>query len=265
MITSIGFNTILTKNYLDLANILIESIIKYSKYNITINCINFSYNFNNNRVKSNTINLDTLNWNNICMAKWLSMKKIPYDITLMIDCDMIALPNVDNIFDENFQKIQTSKFPLFCKHPHDPFTNPNHKDHLNFLINNFTNKIPKMKYVYAHGIFSKNHQYFIDELIDNIPKYMQYTPFCGDEGILNILLTKHQVDYDIEYNYMPNTDLIDAYIDPDHNYDSIYESYLKYDCPVKFYFLHGCKDPNRAKFIYQQIKYKNEKNCYFKH
>lgn len=251
--TSYGFSTVLTENWLDLCNVLIDSILKFSKYNITINCINFYHNFDNPRISSKQININNLDWNTVCMSKWKSLNELPYDITLMIDCDMIALPDVDLVFEENVEKLSNSKFPLFCKHPHNPFTNLNHKDHLQRLINKFSDNQPKMKYVYAHGLFSKQHDFFIKEFISNIDYYLSTgMPYCGDEGLLNALLVKYQVSQDIGYNYMPNTDLINTYLKIDND-TKLYETYINHGCPVKFYLLHGCKDYSISRNILNKI------------
>lgn len=252
---SIGFSTVVTENWLELVKVLVHSILEFSQFSITVNCINFDYNFNNKRVTSNRLILNNLDWNNICMTKWISLQSLPYDITLMVDADMIALPNIDNIFRENYNKIQNSQFPLFAKHPHNPFNNPNHSQHLSYLIKSFTKNKPNMKYVYAHGLLHKRHQFFIDEMISHIEPYFKTNmPFCGDEGLLNLLLTKYGVSEDLGYNYMPNATLVDAYMNNDSENLEVFDTYLQYECPVKFYLFHGCKDAILAKNILKQIK-----------
>lgn len=244
---SIGFNTIITEQWLDLAKVLIDSLLKFSKFPITINCINFKHDFNNDQIISKYIQLDSFDWNHVCMTKWTSMSELPYDITLMIDADMIALPDVDNIFLENYNKIQLSKFPLFSKHPDNPFENPNYKQHLSYLIKLFTNNIPQIKYVYAHGLFFKQHAFFINDMISNIEKYLSTgASFCGDEGLLNVLLTKYQVTDDIGYHYLPYYELYNYY--NKNNIDTIINN-----CRTKFYFLHGCKNPNIARNIFNTL------------
>lgn len=259
---SCGFSTVVTQQWIPLIDILINSIISFSKFPITVHCINFEHNFNNERVKSKTLNFKTLDWNVVCMAKWLALKELPYHNTLMIDSDMIALPDVDNIFTENKHKIEQSKFPLFAKHPHDPFSNKDYTQHLSYLINFFTNNKPQMKYVYAHGLFHRKHQYFVDDLISNMNKYLRTkATFCGDEGLLNVMLTKHQVTEDIGYNYLPNTTLGEAYINNEINDNQeLYDTYLKFQCPVKFYLLHGCKNPVIAQDLLQKLKNKQIKS-----
>ena len=79
-----------------------------------------------------------------------------------------------------------------------------------------------------------------------------------EESILNALLSKYQFDYDLGYNYFPNgfKCVIENYLN--YNEDGkqhIYETYLKYDCQIKFYAFHGhdIKNIEYGKYIIQQI------------
>ena len=114
MIANYGFNTFVTKNWLPLAETLIDSIGSFSKYPITINCINFEHNFNSDKVTSKTINIDNLNFYSICMVKWLSLLDNPYDICAILDSDMVVTKEVDELFETNEIKILQSQFPLLA-------------------------------------------------------------------------------------------------------------------------------------------------------
>jgi hypothetical protein len=258
MIKNYGFNTFVTKNWLPLAEVLVDSIVSFSKYKITINCINFEHDFNHNQVISKTINIDNLNFYSICMAKWMSLLDNPYDICAILDSDMVATKEIDNLFYENENKIKNSKFPLLAKHPHNPFSNPMHIENLKNLCSFFSKNSPKMNWVYACGLVSQDHKHFISELVDNISAFHKrgIQTYIEDEGILNALLTKYEVSEDLGYNHIPNSTLINAYINNDMTDKDLYESYLKNNCPVKFYLLHGCKNPTLAKSLLQQIKNK---------
>lgn len=253
-----GFNTFVTENWLPLAEVLVDSIISFSKYPITVNCINFDYKFNNPRVTTKVVNLQHQSFDAVCSVKWSSLLDNPYDICAMLDADMIATADIDELFETN-TKVLSANYPLFAKHPHNPFENPMHKDNIKFLCSVFSEYSPKMKWVYACGLVAQHHKNFIEELLESWNYYIGLygsSPYIEDEGLLNAILTKHQVDLDIGYNYIPNSDLFKAYIDDDSNNKQLYETYLKYDCPVKFYLFHGCKDPALAKNILKQIKEK---------
>jgi hypothetical protein len=174
----------------------------------------------------------------------------------MLDADMIALPGIDNLFDNDYD-YSNSRYPLFAVHPHNPFDNPMHKDRLFDMMQLFTSNKPKMPYVYASGVISKTHRLFIEEITEcidwfnknNIPAYIE------DEGILNCLLSKYEAKKNLGYNYFPNATLYQDYIS--NNLDNsveLYETYTKHKCPVKFYALHGCKNAREAQSIFDSIK-----------
>lgn len=259
MIKNYGFNTFVTKNWLSLAETLVESILTFSEYPITINCINFEHDFNSDRVKSRTINIHNINFYSICMTKWQSLLNNPYDICAILDSDMIVTKEIDELFKNNEMKIKQSKFPLLAKHPHNPFENTIHKNKLQNLCNTFSSNKPKMKWVYACGLTAPHHKWFISELVNNLKSFHEHgkTTYLEDEGMLNALLTKYQADEDLGYNHIPNFTLHNAYINNSINDVELYETYLKNHCPVKFYILHGCKNPALAHEILQKIKNKN--------
>jgi hypothetical protein len=70
---------------------------------------------------------------------------------------------------------------------------------------------------------------------------VQYMP-VPEEAIINALLTKYECDYDIGYNYFPNCfeNIVDYYFDENYveGKNELYETYIKFNCPVKFYLFH---------------------------
>jgi hypothetical protein len=129
------------------------------------------------------------------------------DIGLILDGDMIVTNQIDTIFEENLDKVINSEFPLFAKHPHNPF---NRGDYTN-VIKKYTNKEPKMKWVFASYLFSKKNVWFIEKVYNEM---CQIDNQIGeDELIINAFLTEYEVNYDIGYNYLPNgmNDMIDIF------------------------------------------------------
>jgi hypothetical protein len=251
----IGFATFCTENFKEILNCLIESVLEFSKYEITVFSINFDYLHENNRVKSKRIDLDILDYYNICKVKIISSLENDYDVGLILDADMIVTKEIDEIFNENLNRVIDSDFPLFAKHPHNPF---NSNPHTLYVVRQYTDKPPKMKYVFASYLFSNKNKWFLQEVLDEMNK----THVGGeDEIIINSLLAKYQVDYDIGYNYLPNgtSNLVNDYLTNQIS-DELRGTYLQYDCPVKFYIFHGhgCKDPNVMKEWINLIK--NKKN-----
>jgi hypothetical protein len=177
---------------------------------------------------------------------------------LLLDGDMIVTSDIDKIFEDNQERIKTCQFPLFAKHPHNPFNQYSH------IIQNITNKVPKMKWVYSTYLFTREQKWFIQEALDymiNVPDNIHHLFYpVPEEGILNALLTKHQVDYDLGYNYFPNglECVIDYYIDNtnEEGKQHIQNNYIDYDCPVKFYAFHGhaIKNVSYTKTVIERLK-----------
>lgn len=245
----IGFTTFCTEDWLPLMKVLVDSVRTFSKYPITINCLNFDYDFKDPLVTSRRLDLP-ISFYGICKAKIISSVESDYDVSLVLDADMVVTKDVDKIFNENL-KVKDLDFPLFAKHPHNPFTNPNHC-YVMPTVKIFTDKMPKMKYVYASYLFGNKNKWFLKEVLTEMEKHDGLTG--ADEIVINALLTKYEVDFDIGYNFLPNSTLIDCYLNKDFQNKELYETYLKYDCLVKFFIFHGCKDSNVARSILERLK-----------
>ena len=253
-----GFIIFLTKNWLNIIENLVDTVLTFSIYDIEINCINFEYNFNNPRIKQKTIYIDNDNFFNITKCKLISTINTNFDVALLLDGDMIVTPEIDQIFIDNTDRVQTYKCPLFAKHPHNPYDKYMH------IISTIINKPPKMKWVYSNYFFHKSQKWFFQEALDymnsiDLNKQSFFLP-VPEESILNALLIKYDVDYDLGYNYFPNgVDCVINYYLYGNNSEGkkhITETYLNYNCPVKFYAFHGhqIKDLNYCKEIIKQIK-----------
>lgn len=262
--SSFGFNTFCTEQWLPIIKVLIDSVSFFSKYPITVNCINFKYDFNNSSVDSISIyDPNIRNYSHIYRYKWSSLLHSPYDTTVMLDGDMIVLPDIDHLFDDHADHLNSSEFPFFAKHPHNPFTNPVHAQNLKNMMSMFTSNEPSMPYVYACGIVGKHHLKFVKEIVDTIDYFHSHNaiPYIEDEGILNCLLSKYRVSYDLGYNFFPNSTLYNAFINNTIDIDQeLYDTYTKFNCPVKFYALHGCKDQSLASYMLSEIKQKVKSN-----
>jgi len=258
-----GFTTFTTVSWLPLVNVLVDSVLKFSKFDITVNLINCEYDFKHPRVSTNTIKLARPTFFSVCMCKWLSVLSCGYDIGLILDGDMIVTPEIDNIFFENKNKILNSNFPLFAKHPNNVFDDPKHKEPLDNLIKYFSDNKPAMNYVYASCLFSKNNLWFISEVYETMLNFHKQglTCYIEDEGLINSLLTKYNVSKDIGYNYLPNSDFAQNYIDNSIIESNIFnETYIQKKCPIKFYTFHGCKDKDIAENILNKLSNNYETN-----
>jgi len=248
-----GFVLFFTKNFEEISNNLINSILLFSKYNIEINTINYDYINNNKRIISKKIILDNLSFESIMSAKFISSINTNFDIALILDSDMIMTKDIDTIFLENEDKINNKNFPLFSKHPHkyEPFKN--NKDY----VNKITNKNPKMPWVYANYLFSGiKHKWFFEKALETYNKYN----YIVDEVIINSLLVEYEVDYDLGYNYFPNChiDTVEYYLDNTYNKGLVEVNNIYSNIPMKFYAFHGhlCKNIEYAKKIIERINSK---------
>ena len=259
-----GFVIFLTENFFPVVSNLIKSVLLFSVYNIEVNCINFSHDFQNERIISKTIYIETdcsydKKFFNITKCKIISTLDSDFDIGLILDGDMIVTKEIDKIFEDNEERIQNYQFPLFAKHPHNPF------DRWNHIVSLISKKQPKMKWVYSNYLFSKHHRWFFQNVLDimnNISKtnHECLFPTVPEESILNALLAEYEVDYDLGYNYFPDgfSYVIDYYLDKTNKDGEkhIQEFYLDYSCPVKFYAFHGhdIKNVNFGKELIERLK-----------
>lgn len=234
----IGFVTFCNKRFLDIAKNLVDSLLAFSQYDIEVNCINFNHNFGSKRVVSKNVGISNESFSNICKVKIMSSLGSNFDVGLMLDADMLATKDVNKIFEENLDKIVDSKFPLFARHTHNLFNEHNILE----AIKRYTPNTPKGRWVYATYLFDKENKWFFEEVLSEISKSDgDLSSFGFDEFIINALLAKYGVDRDIGYNYLPNgtNGLITDYLRGNLNSPELFETYLKHDCPVKFYLFHG--------------------------
>lgn len=255
-----GFVIFCNKSYLPIIINLINSVLEFSKYNIELFCINFHCNINNLRVKTNRISIPKENFYNITKCKIIASIQTSFDYALLLDGDMIVTKDIDNIFDDNEEKIQKVNYPLFCKHPHNPYERWKH------IINRITNKTPVMKWVYSVYLFTKKHKWFFKETLDimnkityNNEEHLYAT--VPEEGIMNGLLAKYEINDDMGYCYHVNgfKDVVNYYLNGDEKgKNHIEDTYLKYNCPVKLYAFHGhdIKNIEYGKQVIQMIKLK---------
>lgn len=248
---NIGFVTFCTENYTGIMDNLVDSVLSFSKYDIVIYCLNFDYKHESNRVKIKRINLDLLTYFNICKMKIFASIDCGLDVGLILDGDMVVTNQIDNIFDENLNRVINSEFPLFAKHPHNPFTRNDYEN----MVKKYTSKNPKMKWVYASYLFSKKNVWFLEKVYEEMK--LINNQIGEDELIINSLLAEYEVDYDIGYNYLPNglNEMTDIFFG---RLENTVENnpYLQHDCPVKFYMFHGhlCKDVDQGKKLIKEIK-----------
>lgn len=259
-----GFIIFTDLKYLPIVENLIDSVLLFSKYNIELNCINFLKEIDNPRIKSKKIDMPNPHFFNITRCKIIATINSNFDYGLLIDGDMIVTKEIDQIFNDNEEKIKKVKCPLFCKHPHNPFERYKH------IFEKLTNKEPKMNYVYSNYLFLKSQKWFFEEtlsIMNNILSKNMHNYFypIPEESVLNSQLCNYEVDYDMGYCYHINgmQECFDYYLNPTgeegkKGLNYIKETYLNYNCPIKIYAFHGhkIKDINFTKQLIELIKLK---------
>lgn len=252
---NIIFNTICTREWAPLVSVLARSIKEFSQHKLVINCINFNYISTDPQIITRRISANIQSFSDLCRYKWSTMLDQDFDLCVMLDADTIALPDIDEIVNDN-KNLSNEDFPLFAPHPHDPFSNPIHSQNLAEMMRIFTNKKPNMKYVYASGLVSKKHINFIKEVVDSIDWFncRKIPTYIEDEGILNCLLSKYSVSKNLSYNYFPNYTLYQDYLDNNLEHSlELKNTYLDNNCAVKFCSLHGCKNSSLIEEVLQQV------------
>jgi len=235
---NLGIATFVNQNkkYLELLEVMIESVLKFTDLKIEVNSINFNYTHNSNRVINKRININHENLYTIYFSKILSCIQTEFDYALILDSDNIVTPEIMNLFNqENYDNIDN--YVLGPRHPQYPIVDDS-------LIKYFD--APQTQpYVHGNFLFNKNSKIFLEEVYDRC--YFAYNNGIQlpshDETILNLSLWKHK--------------LTDKYL---YYFDPYYEVFLNrhtekqfYDEEVKYYMCHGCKDPSIARNIFNQI------------
>lgn len=235
-----GYVTFINNNetYLQLLDVLIESVLHFSEKKIEIFSINFDYNHSSDRVLTKRINVPNENFETICYSKLYSSINSEFDYGIQLDGDFIITKNMDKLFLET-RKITT--FPLGSLHPDDP---NNQQNVMNYL--GVTSK--SQPYVHATYLFSNQCKPFLENCyklsIDLMSKNIK--PNNYDETILNVMLWKYK-----------SNEWIDTY-DPYYEYfihkDNTKITNYNWMENVNFYSCHGIKDYNYAKKILKDLK-----------
>ena len=252
-----GIIAFTNEGYLKLAETLVESILKFSSLPVTIVTMGFDHNFENNRVNSKCLNLELnqKSWVESCLSKYMVCAQTPYDITFYADIDIVITKEFEPWFN-SIEPTIASLDELFCtKHPHYPCNESNTR--LLHFFKKFGIGITP-DYVFAAG-YAYNRKFiphFLDAYKRAISLLKEGIEFpTGDECFLNAFLMQNKLIYDSGYDYLPNAELFESYINKsldDNKYlHPIYIEKGRYIKPVLF---HGNKDVSRARYMIEEIE-----------
>jgi len=251
----IGYVTFVNNNsiYLELNNILVDSVLEFSDKSIEVFGVNFDYNYkpNESRIIRKRYNIFPENFQTICMAKTFSSLNSTFDYGLQCDADMIITPEADEIFKECFK---IDDYPLGSLHPQDP---NNQQEPMRYL----GVKTKTQPYLHATYLFNKKCEKFFTEVLDLqikvLNKEVNFTLGNHDETAYNAVLWKYKADKYLN-TYDPYfTFFIDNYINKLNVPYPTPPNILK---KINYYICHGCKTPNISRDIFQKIKNLNVKN-----
>lgn len=234
-----GYVTFVNDNerYLKLTDILVESVISFSDYDIEVFSINCQYNHSSNRVHNKIINLNRVDYETICYSKLYSTYNSMFDKGVQLDADMILTPETDLLF-KDCDKIK--KTPLGSIHPVDV---DNMHNVMNFL--GVTKKT--QHYVHATYLFANSCKDFFKECFDVSNTLMNngIRPINYDETIYNVMLWKYgSTDYVKCYD-----PYFEVFVD---NSTKDIHGYGHMD--INYYICHGEKNYLNALNILELIK-----------
>jgi hypothetical protein len=249
-----GYVSFVNRGWLGLANILVDHINTFSKYKIQLFTINCDADFDYPCLIKTRINIPNENFRTICYSKLYASFNNIFDFGLLMDGDIIPLPNIDEIIDSNLKFINYD-YPICACHPHSPHKKTKISRNFNDIKSFLGMSHNINKYVYAHYLFSSKMNSFFKECYD-IGCYLEERnmhPINADETILNIMLSKIENYEDLGYNYLPNYYAYNDYINGQKE-SPHFKNYTDYGCKLRFNALHGCKDLEEAKRYSDLIK-----------
>jgi len=263
----IGFTN---EKYITLTETFVDSVLKFSTLPVTIITMGFDHNFKNSRVNNKRLDLeldqnawvestltsiqDNSGWR--CgLSKYTACAQTPYDVTFYADIDIVITKEFEPWFNSIESTVASLKELFCCKHPHYPCNETNHS--LLQFFKKFGIGVTS-DYILAAG-FAYNRN-FIPRFLDahkraiNLLKEGVEFP-TGDECFLNAFLMQNNLIQDSGYDYLPNAELFESYInkslDAKKYIHPIYLEQGRYINPVLF---HGNKDINRARYMIEEIE-----------
>jgi hypothetical protein len=182
-----GFVVFTTANdpYFSLSQLLVDSLLRFSEHEILLAGVGFEPPSSSTRVKTVRLEADPRNKFDIFLSKFRASLSSPFQLSVQLDADMIALRNVDEIFNQNLGDL---RFPSGAVHPGDPRNQRNLMRHLG---------IGSSSQPYVHGtyLFSTEAKQFLNECLDlglALKNKIRFQPWLRphnwDETILNVKL-----------------------------------------------------------------------------
>jgi hypothetical protein len=234
-----GYVTFVDSNptYLELTNILVESVLNFSTRPIEVFTINSDYNHSSSRVINRRIDVKNVDYATICYSKLFSSFNSNFNYGIQLDADFIITKDMDKLFEDTKTIVDT---PLGSLHPSDP---NNQQSVMSYL--GVTEK--SQPYVHATYLFSDGCKPFLEECYNLSQTFYSngWNPPNFDETIYNSMLWK--------YGSKKWVDCYDPYFDffLNHNHKEMHGYGWMEN--INFYSCHGIKDPNFARSVLDDL------------
>ena len=256
---NIGYTCFVNRNLNELVSVLINALNNFSKYKVELFTINYDSDIVSDNLIKRRIDINPETRENIFNCKLYASFSSDFDFALIFDADMIPNKNIDELLEENYYLYKDSIYPVCAHHPHNPWKNLGNEQNIQKLMSILNISELKIPYKYGSYFFTKNSKDFFKEAFD-ISQDLQsrgILPFSCDETIINLLLNKYDAINQLDYNYLPNywlyKDVMNGNLETNQSYITDYKNW---NCPVRPYIFHGCKDYNQASIIYKEISEK---------
>ena len=234
-----GYVTFVDSNstYIELTNILVESVLNFSTKQIEVFSINSDYHHSSDKVISRRIDVKNNDYATICYSKLYSSFNSSFNYGVQLDADFIITKDMDKLF-EDAKTIEET--PLGSLHPSDP---NNQESVMSYL--GVTEK--SQPYVHATYLFSDSCKPFLEECYNLSQVFYSngWNPPNLDETIYNSMLWK--------YGSKKWVDCYDPYFDFFLNHNNKEMHGYGWMENVNFYSCHGIKDPSHARSVLENL------------
>jgi hypothetical protein len=242
-----GWVTFATQKYADLLNVLIDSLLEFSKYPIEVFSSGYDLKSGGNVVSKRFDVPD--NFTDICYAKNLLLPiKTESDVCAVIDCDMIANKNCDDVLDFT-EEIGSHEYPICSAHGQDPNNQAPTMARLGV-------EYKSMPYVYSTYLSCNSARPFFEDSFALVKqwRYQDFVPANTGETMINCMLWKRGVKEQTNC-WIPHVDVLPHYLQGTmdrHPLVGYYEGKA-----LSYQFWHGEKNADKARKNFEKLKASN--------
>jgi len=243
-----GWVTFSTLKYADLMNVLIDSLLEFSKYPVEVFTSDYSLSIKNPRVINHRLDVPQ-NFTDICYTKNLVIAtKTQFDKCAVIDADMIANKNCDDIL-EFAEEVGTKYFPLCAAHGCDP-------DNQKPTMERLGIEYKSLPYGFSTYVSCKEAKPFFEECFAIVKKwrYQDFVPANTGETMINCMLWKMQIKEQMNC-WIPYIDVLPHYLQGTMDQHPLIGYYEGKE--LSYQFWHGEKNAERARKYFERLKESN--------